>query len=110
MTRHSVIFWTCTITMRLCFGAMAQAQTQLPVVSLTAPVNGATYSAPATITLTATASDRDGYITRVEFYQGANKLGESYTAPYRLTISGVPAFNYTGVYAFSVKAYDNAGG
>ena len=39
-----------------------------PVVSLTNPAEGATFTAPANITVTATATDTDG-IDRVEFYQ-----------------------------------------
>ena len=42
-----------------------------PSVSLTAPANGASFSAPATITLSASASDPDGSIAKVEFYRGA---------------------------------------
>jgi hypothetical protein len=82
---------------------------QPSVVTLTAPVNGAIYNAPATIAIAATASDPDGSIARVEFYQGANKLGEDTTSPYTLTISGVPAFNYGGIYAFTARAVDNRG-
>ena len=85
------------------------ASNQSPTVTLTAPANGATYAAPATITMTATASDADGSIARVEFYQGANKLGEDTTSPYTWTASNVPAASYTGAYAFTARAIDNAG-
>jgi hypothetical protein len=84
------------------------AGNQPPVVTLTAPSNGATYTAPATIVMTATASDADG-IGRVEFYQGANKLGEDYTSPYTWTIFGAPAGNYSGGYALTARAFDNRG-
>ncbi len=53
-----------------------------PTVSITSPANGATFTAPASITINATASDSDGTLTRVEFFQGTTKLGEDTTAPY----------------------------
>ena len=43
---------------------------QPPTVSITSPASGATFTAPATITVTAAASDTDGTITRVDFYRG----------------------------------------
>jgi hypothetical protein len=43
-----------------------------PVVTVTAPGDGATFTAPATLTVTATAMDADG-IDRVEFYQAAGQ-------------------------------------
>ena len=49
---------------------------QLPTVTLTNPVNAATFTAPATITLQATAADTDGWVTNVEFFAGSAKLGE----------------------------------
>ena len=62
-----------------------------PTVTLTQPANGATFTAPATVNLAATASDADGTVTKVEFFNGAAKLGEDTTAPYTFTWSGVPA-------------------
>jgi regulation of enolase protein 1 (concanavalin A-like superfamily) len=78
---------------------------QPPAVTLTAPTNGATYTAPATVALTATASDPDGTIARVEFYSGTTLLGTDTTSPYSYSWSGVGA----GSYSVSAKAYDNAG-
>jgi len=46
-----------------------------PTVSLTAPAAGAVFTAPATITLRATATDSDGTVAKVEFLNGATKLG-----------------------------------
>ena len=51
---------------------------QAPTVSLTAPANGATFTAPASITVTATASDPDGTVATVEFYAGTTLIGTDY--------------------------------
>jgi hypothetical protein len=77
----------------------------VPVVVLTQPTNGATFSAPATVNVAATASDPDGTVTKVEFFNGAVKLGEDTTAPYSFTWSGVAAGNYT----LTARATDNLG-
>jgi hypothetical protein len=80
---------------------------QPPSVSIASPANNAVFVAPAAIAMTATASDPDagGSIAKVEFFQGATKLGESTAAPYQLTWSDVPA----GSYALTAKATDNMG-
>ena len=77
-----------------------------PTVTLDAPANGGTAEAPATINLAATASDTDGTITKVEFFNGATLLGEDTTAPYTLTVTNAPQ----GSYSFTAKATDNLGG
>ncbi|MBS1809999.1 MAG: discoidin domain-containing protein [Acidobacteria bacterium] len=76
-----------------------------PTISLTAPTNNATYAAPASISLTANAADSDGTVTRVEFYQGATKLGEDATTPYSFVWNNVAAGNYT----LTARAIDNLG-
>jgi hypothetical protein len=53
-----------------------------PTVSLTSPANGATFTAPATIALAATASDPDSNLARVEFMSGTTRLATDTTAPY----------------------------
>ena len=53
-----------------------------PTITLTSPAEGATASAPATISFAANASDSDGTVSKVEFYQGGYKVGEDTTAPY----------------------------
>jgi hypothetical protein len=80
-----------------------------PTVVLTAPAVGATYTAPAGITLSATATDSDGTISRVEFYQGVTLVG-TVTAP--TTVGGTQySYNWSNVvagnYTLSAKAYDN---
>ncbi|MBI4976531.1 MAG: DUF4038 domain-containing protein [Spirochaetes bacterium] len=76
-----------------------------PVASITSPTNGAFFSAATNITIDASASDSDGTVAKVEFYQGTNKLGEDTTAPYSYTWNSVAAGNYS----LTVKAYDNGG-
>jgi hypothetical protein len=76
-----------------------------PVVTLTQPSDGATFTQPATVNLAATASDADGTVTKVEFFNGAAKLGEDTSAPYTFTWSGVGA----GTYTLTARATDNLG-
>ena len=78
---------------------------QPPAVSLTAPANGATYTAPATITVSASAADTDGSIARVEFFAGSTLLGTDTTAPYSITWNNVGA----GAYSLTARAVDNGG-
>jgi hypothetical protein len=76
-----------------------------PIVALTAPASGANYTAPATIKITASASDPDGTVSKVEFYNGSILLSTATTAPYGYTWSGVAAGSYT----LTAKATDNSG-
>jgi YVTN family beta-propeller protein len=76
-----------------------------PSVSISAPANNASFTAPATINISANASDGDGTISRVEFFNGATKLGEDTTAPYTFAWTNVVAGNY----AIAAKATDNLG-
>jgi len=76
-----------------------------PVVALTQPTDGATFTSPATVNLAAMASDADGAVTKVEFFNGGAKLGEDTTAPYSFTWSGVAA----GTYTLTARATDDLG-
>jgi hypothetical protein len=78
---------------------------QPPTVTLTQPPTGATFTAPATVSLAATASDADGTVAKVEFFNGTTKLGEDTTAPYTFDWSGVAA----GTYSLTARATDNLG-
>jgi hypothetical protein len=75
----------------------------LPTVSIFSPVDGTTYIDPATIAITANATDSDGGISKVEFYNGANLIGEVLTTPYTFNWANVSA----GTYSLTAKAYDN---
>jgi phosphatidylserine/phosphatidylglycerophosphate/cardiolipin synthase-like enzyme/regulation of enolase protein 1 (concanavalin A-like superfamily) len=76
-----------------------------PTITLTSPAGGTTFTAPATISLGASASDADGSITKVEFFSGTTLLGTVTAAPYQLTWSNVPA----GAYTLTAVATDDHG-
>jgi uncharacterized protein (DUF2141 family) len=78
---------------------------QAPAVTLTSPASGATFTAPASVTLSATASDTDGTISKVEFYNGSTLLNSDTTSPYSYSWSNLAA----GTYAVKAIAYDNNG-
>jgi hypothetical protein len=46
-----------------------------PVVRITSPANGAVFHAPVHLPIFAFAADKNGYVTRVEFFAGTNDLG-----------------------------------
>jgi endonuclease/exonuclease/phosphatase family metal-dependent hydrolase len=66
-----------------------------PIVAIDTPVPDATFAAPASIALAATASDPDGSITSVQFLANEVPLGTDTTSPYEWTWTGVPAGNYS---------------
>jgi hypothetical protein len=76
-----------------------------PSVSMTSPADGANYLAPATIALSATASDSDGSVTQVAFYAGSSLLVTDTASPYTFSWSNVPVGNYS----LTAVATDNSG-
>jgi hypothetical protein len=67
-----------------------------PGVQITSPANGANFSPPpATVTMEASATDSDGAIAKVEFFNGATKLGETNAPPYRFVWTNVTQGSYT---------------
>jgi hypothetical protein len=73
-----------------------------PTVSITLPVNNATFSVGSNVVINATASDPDGSVAKVEFYQGTTLLSTSTVAPYTYTWVNPAA----GSYVLTAKAYD----
>ena len=76
-----------------------------PTATITSPVNGAIFTAPASVTINATASDSDGTVTKVDFYQNGNLLGTDTTSPYSFSWTNVAAGSYT----LTAVATDNLG-
>jgi beta-glucanase (GH16 family) len=76
-----------------------------PAVSITNPIDQAELPA-GDILIEADASDADGSIAAVEFYEGGTFLGQDTTAPYSFNWTSVP----DGCYMLTAKAIDNVGG
>lgn len=76
-----------------------------PLVSIYAPVDSSTYSAPATIAISASAFDDDGTIEKVEFFADGTKLGEKTSSQYGFTWNNVSQGRYT----ITARATDNSG-
>lgn len=76
-----------------------------PTVSMTAPTNGATFTALANISLSANASDTDGTISKVEFFRSTTLIGTVTSSPYNFVWSNV----LPGSYSLTAKATDNRG-
>lgn len=76
-----------------------------PVVSLTSPMNNASFTVGSPITVSATASDADGSVSKVDFYEGANLIGTDNTSPFSITWSNAIA----GTYVVKAIATDNDG-
>lgn len=76
-----------------------------PTVSISSPANPTSYTLPAYVSIAANATDNDGTISKVEFFQGTTQIGQDTSAPYTLTWENVP----TGTYTLTAKATDNLG-
>jgi lysophospholipase L1-like esterase len=75
-----------------------------PTVAITGLASGTTLPEGTPLTLTATASDPDGSILRVEFMSGGTVIGTATTAPYQFPWTVPPAGNYV----LTARAVDNA--
>ena len=77
----------------------------IPSVSIISPIYGASFTAPANITIEAEASDIDGTVTSVEFLNGLTSLGTDDSSPYSITWNNVTS----GKYYIQAKVTDNEG-
>jgi hypothetical protein len=73
---------------------------QPPAITLTSPSNNNTYTAPADIVISATASDDDA-VQFVDFFNDTTLLARDSSAPFSFTWSSVPAGTYE-LYAIAV--------
>ncbi len=94
----------CSIHTFMTASVTVTGPNQPPSVSITNPPSNATFSAPWTGVLQATASD-DGSVTNVEFFRGSTLLGSVSNAPYNLAVNNLAADAYT----FTAVATDNLG-
>jgi hypothetical protein len=72
----------------------------LPTVTITNPVTGSVFAAPATLRLGADASVSGGTVTNVQFFSNGILLGSGLAAPFNFTAGNLPA----GAYAFNAVA------
>jgi hypothetical protein len=63
-------------------------------VSLTSPTQGAIYTAPAAIAMTASATSNNG-ISKVDFFANGTPIGTATASPYSVSWSNVGAGSYT---------------
>jgi plastocyanin len=99
--------YICTLHPFMTGAVTVQSANVPPTVSLTSPTNGATFAAPWTGTIQASASDPDGSVTKVEFFAGATSLGavNNPSATPSITVTNLAAGNYT----LTAVATDNGG-
>ncbi len=76
-----------------------------PAVALTAPANNTKVVANSSVTISATATDVDGTVKKVEFFIGSTLMGVDSIAPYSITWIPVKL----GIVGILVKAIDNSG-
>jgi hypothetical protein len=77
---------------------------QPPTVAITSPANGASFIAPANVPITATASDPDGSVTNVAFFDGTTFLGRTNDLPYTVAVHLA-----AGAHPLTAVATDNGG-
>src|SRR2546430_1686784 len=75
-----------------------------PSISITNPVGGASFTTTNTITIEADASDSDGVVEWVEFFDGTNSLGIDVTAPFSIQVNLSP-----GSHSLAAAATDDQG-
>ncbi len=77
-----------------------------PSVMITSPADGAVLNPGENIQITVDASDPDGQVKKVEFFQQDARLDEDVSAPYQYFVLNTAP----GCYEIVVKATDNLGG
>jgi glucose/arabinose dehydrogenase len=99
---HTISTPAANTTYTATFTDIGPVINQPPSVALSAPASG-TRGTP--MTLNATASDSDGTIARVEFFDGGSKIGEDTTSPYSLSWTPTTA----GTHTLTARATDSDG-
>ncbi len=85
--------------------AFVRLGNQSPVVTLTSPVDGASYALPATVSLAATVTDSDGSVTNVDFVVNGSVIAHLTESPYQLAVDLLSP----GWATFTAIATDNWG-
>jgi hypothetical protein len=72
----------------------APASSPAPTVSITNPVGGAVFAAPANLNIEATAAVSSGTVTNVSLFAGTTSLGSVSTPPFAFTATNLTANAY----------------
>ena len=75
-----------------------------PTISITNPVSGAVFVAPANVTIGAAATVSSGTVTNVQFFTNGVSAGSDQTSPFSFTV------NNLGAGAYALKAVATAAG
>jgi hypothetical protein len=84
-------------------GGTYTVDTAAPTVSVTSPANNATLALGTTPTITATATDAESSVTKVEFYVDGALVNTDTTSPYSFTLATAPT---AGAHTMQAKGYD----
>jgi PKD repeat protein len=87
------------------FTTTAGGTNTAPTVALIDPADGTIVAAGSNVTLNATASDAEGFITRVDFIANGATVGATTASPYSVIWSNATA----GVYSLTAVAFDSGG-
>lgn len=88
-----------------CYGIWKEAGVKSLSVSITEPAVNKIFAAGKDILIKANTTTGDLPVSKVEFYNGTEKLGEATTAPYQFTWTNVSVGNYN----IHVKVVDSEG-
>ena len=77
----------------------------VPTAVITNPVFNQNVNPGSNVTIQVNATDYDGSVSKVQFYDGTNLLGEDTTVPYSYVLSGISQ----GEHDIIVKAIDDKG-
>lgn len=77
-----------------------------PTGTITSPLDGAVFTAPASFTMSVDASDPDDGVMDVEFYLGDQLVDDEFNPPFTTSITNLS----TGTYTLSAVVYDYSGG
>ncbi|HEV2455455.1 MAG TPA: Ig-like domain-containing protein [Verrucomicrobiae bacterium] len=87
-------------------GTVNVSANQPPTISIISPTNNAVFTAPASFTFSANASDPDADgLSDVEFYVGSNLVDDVFASPFETDVTNLTA----GAYTLSATATDNLG-
>ena len=106
VTSHNTTMATTAVVDSLKITAAPSSGNQMPAVSITAPLNGTSFTAPSTVAIAATASDPENRMASVDFYVGSTLIVRDTTAPYSASWPASTA----GTYPITAVAHDADGG